>query len=124
MSLSAQIQQIERENERLREELRIAKTLAQVRLSELRRLQRSTKFVDACPRADRDALRRALTDVTEETGVAAEMIMSMVRRQHACLARRLVWKRLRDGGLTLQRIADLFDCDHTTVLHGLRVLEA
>lgn len=69
---------------------------------------------------DRQALKDALDAVTNATGIGSAHIMSRSRKPPVARARFMVWRHLRAKGMTLQSIADLFDCHHTTVMNGLR----
>lgn len=48
-------------------------------------------------------------------------IVSRSRRSPLPWARQAVWAALRVEGLSFPRIADLFEVDHSTVMHGVRV---
>ena len=61
--------------------------------------------------------------IAREHGVTMAELMGVSRRQKYCIARREIWRVLRDQGISLPRIGRMFNRDHTTILHGLRRIE-
>lgn len=58
--------------------------------------------------------------VSEETGIPVEDIKSIKRTQDIARARQYCFYRARQHGFTLSQIANEFNRDHTSVLHGVR----
>lgn len=52
--------------------------------------------------------------------VEVDEIVGPSRMRHICEARWAVMREMRNRGLSLGRIGQLLNRDHTTVMHGLR----
>lgn len=67
--------------------------------------------------------RRAADLVSGRRGVTFEEIFSQSRRKRIAHARFEVWHLMRKSGFSLTEIGEVFDRDHTSILHGLRRVE-
>ena len=74
--------------------------------------------------ASRITIRSIAMEVSEETGVPMAMICGRVRRTPVVEARWRVWSRARAQGFTLPQIGRATGHHHTSVLNGLRRMEA
>lgn len=74
----------------------------------------------ARPIADRSPMRDILADVALRHGVAVSDILGRDRRRQITLARAEVQFLARKGGRSLQQIANVFGCDHSSVLHNIQ----
>lgn len=72
----------------------------------------------------RRPVRDIAIEVSAETGIPVADIYGRSRRAPIVRARRMVWQRARSQGLSLPQIGRTTGHDHTTVLHGLRRIEA
>lgn len=64
-------------------------------------------------------------EVAYEFGVAVEDLLGPGRRQPIAQARQYAYTRLRDETpMTIERIGEVFDRHHTTVLYGIRATRA
>lgn len=116
------ILELARENDELRKRAFNAERMASRRAVELEHMRKLLRF-SRDPSDDEAALLDAvIAEVTAETGVSRDGIMSRRRGAGLVRARWIAFRKLRDKGLTLPQIGRLFDCDHTTVLYGLRSL--
>jgi len=60
--------------------------------------------------------------VSKESGIPRDVIFSKTRKQPVVMARCIIFDRIRSElGWSLVKIAKLFQMDHTTVLHGIRL---
>jgi chromosomal replication initiation ATPase DnaA len=57
--------------------------------------------------------------IATEMSCTSEQIMGQSRIQHVADARAIVQYMLRQSGWTLQRIADLFQVNHASVMHNV-----
>lgn len=74
----------------------------------------------ARPIADRTSMRDILADVALRHGVPVADILGRDKRRQITLARAEAQFLARKGGRSLQQIANLFGCDHTSVLHNVQ----
>lgn len=73
---------------------------------------------------DRKFLKDILAEVSAQTGVSRDQIMSAKRLRSVTVARQfLYWRAYHETPLSLSQIGQKFDRDHTTVLHGIRKTE-
>ena len=68
----------------------------------------------------RYGLSEAIERVREWDDVSMADLQGRGRRQALSATRHVFWRLLRDGGWTLEEIADWCDRDHSTILYGLR----
>lgn len=65
--------------------------------------------------------REIIEQVCEETGIPEKKLLSKKRTRHLVEARCLcMWMIRKQTKLSLPEIGELFNRDHTTVLHNLR----
>jgi chromosomal replication initiation ATPase DnaA len=69
-----------------------------------------------------DAIERLIETVAESHGVTKAAIMGRSRRQHHVAARHELWRRLREMGWSMIRIARLCRRDHSSVVKALGAL--
>jgi chromosomal replication initiation ATPase DnaA len=71
-----------------------------------------------------DRLKRALDAVSAVTYVRPRDIMGKRRMAEVCTARFMVFRILRSEGLIYADIGTLMDRDHSTIIVGIKKLEA
>lgn len=63
--------------------------------------------------------------VSKESGIPRDVIFSKTRKKPVVMARCIIFDRVRrELGWSFVKIAKLFKMDHTTVLHGIRLVRA
>jgi chromosomal replication initiation ATPase DnaA len=67
--------------------------------------------------------RSLIGDVAFDYGLVYSDLIGRSRDRHICQARFSAYRALRDLGWSQARIGRAFQRDHTTILHGLRVVK-
>ena len=65
------------------------------------------------------SIERIKREVFIQTGVSVEELESPSRKQHIVRARRIAMKRCRELDITLERIGDAFNRNHSTVMNAI-----
>ena len=65
-----------------------------------------------------------ITTIATATGCTPEQIMGNSKIQRIADARAVLQYALRERNWTLQRIADTFRCDHSSVIYNVRKMTA
>lgn len=68
-------------------------------------------------------VQHTIDEVCKTYNVTLEDLLKKDRHGPLVLPRQVLMYKLRDIGLSLKRIAKELNRDHTTILHGIRVIE-
>jgi chromosomal replication initiation ATPase DnaA len=94
-------------------------------LRDLRDLRARVAELEGAPRPAEPAYQRILHLVGQDFGVPVALIASACRRKDIAMSRHVAFCVGQRGlGYSLPRIGRLAGRDHTTVLHGIRRVEA
>jgi transcriptional regulator with XRE-family HTH domain len=117
--IESPVDELRREVARLEAELVQARTHPQAKPTRYRqRLPERVAGLASHPIRLRD---RVIQDVLAGTELTVEQLFDGSRDPSAVAARHACWWLLRElAGLSFPQIADLFDCDHSTVQYALR----
>ena len=66
---------------------------------------------------------RLIEEIADGSGCTSTDVLGYMRTQHIADARALAQYILRGNGWTWQRIADLFKCHHSAVIHNYKKVE-
>jgi chromosomal replication initiation ATPase DnaA len=66
---------------------------------------------------------RLINDIANGSGCTSSDVLGYMRTQHIADARAVAQYMLRGYGWTWQRIADLFKCHHSAVIHNYKKVE-
>lgn len=58
-------------------------------------------------------------EVSLQTGISIKELESKSRKQEIVRARRIAMKRYREAGFTLKKIGNIFNRNHSTVIHSI-----
>ena len=72
----------------------------------------------------RGHVRSLVAEASKHTGCTVDEILGYSRKRQIARARQWVMWRARKDGLTYGQIAHALNRDHTTIIHGVKTIEA
>lgn len=91
---------------------------------ELLKLKAQIKELRNNLKANKDqVIKTAITTVCKDYNISYEDIMSRSRKRSIVLPRMVLMYKLYQTGFTLMEVGTIFNKDHTTVIHAIRLVE-